>query len=466
MTDALKLPFAGEDQVRLLSANLEEPKWLLDDRLAALALYSELPVETNTLFTLYIDLRQARFAEIAPYMQTGNAAHVAETIPEGASGLIEIAEDRVVARALSAEARDAGMVIDTFANVLKDRPELLHEALEGGNTLPVNDKFAQFARSHNALGLLVHVPQNVALEKPIVIRWAAGEPGKGLVSRTLVDLAENASVKVLEEQLPSTAPAESAGSTQAGSAEWPTGEPQSLWWGTTEVRLAQGASLNFAGQQDFGPNTIAIVNRHSALEKDAQLSWALASVGAQIHKSRIDNRLIGRGSGVKQVEIGFGAGRQLFDATSYTRHIGQDTTGDLLSKGVFLDRARGYYKGMITIERTARGTDSFLGEFAMLMDKQARSVTIPSLEIDQPDVRRAGHASSVGPIDETQVFYLMSRGVPREVARKFIVLGFLEPVVARIPLGDAQDRLRRLLDEKWPHTAASDSDGSEDEAAA
>jgi Fe-S cluster assembly protein SufD len=56
----------------------------------------------------------------------------------------------------------------------------------------------------------------------------------------------------------------------------------------------------------------------------------------------------------------------------------------------------------------------------------------------------------VGPIDETQIFYLMSRGLSREEARKSIVLGFLEPVVARIPLGDAQDRLRQLLEDKWP----------------
>jgi Fe-S cluster assembly scaffold protein SufB len=105
---------------------------------------------------------------------------------------------------------------------------------------------------------------------------------------------------------------------------------------------------------------------------------------------------------------------------------------------------------MITIDRTAKGTDSFLGEFAMLLAKSARSVTIPSLEIDQPDVRRASHSSSVGPIDENEIFYLMSRGIPRELARKFIVLGFLEPVVARIPLEQAQERLRRLLDAKWP----------------
>ena len=442
MTDALKLPFAGEEIVRRLSADLEEPKWLLDDRLDAYRRYAELPIETNSLFTLYVDLRAARWAEIEPYRETGAAPEVSNTVPEGAAALIEVAEDRIVARGVSEQARVAGVVIDTFANVLRERPKLLREAIDGDTSLPLNDKFAQFARSHAALGLLIHVPRNVALEQPIVVRWSAGTPGKGLVSRTVISLAENASATVAEEQIPST----------PGGAE---DSPQSLWWGTAEVSLADGANLSYAGQQDFGPHTVAIINRTSTLGRDAQLRWALASVGGALHKSRIDNRLVGRGSGVSQVEIGFGAGRQLFDLTSYTRHIGADTTGDLLSKGVFLDRARGYFKGMISIERTAKGTDSFLGEFAMLLAKQARSVTIPSLEIDQPDVRRASHSSSVGPIDETEIFYLMSRGLPREVARKFIVLGFLEPVVARIPLPEAQDRLRRLLELKWPQEAAT-----------
>jgi Fe-S cluster assembly protein SufD len=112
-------------------------------------------------------------------------------------------------------------------------------------------------------------------------------------------------------------------------------------------------------------------------------------------------------------------------------------------------------KGLITIERSAIGTDSFLGEFGMNLSRAARAVAIPSLEIDQPDCRRAMHSSSVGPIDESQVFYLRSRGIPEDEARKFIVLGFLEPVVARVPLLDAQDRLRERLDEKWDAGAAS-----------
>ena len=69
--------------------------------------------------------------------------------------------------------------------------------------------------------------------------------------------------------------------------------------------------------------------------------------------------------------------------------------------------------------------------------------------------RRAAHASSVGPIDESQLFYLESRGIPPDEARKFIVLGFLEPVVARVTLASAQDTLRELLEAKWDAGAAA-----------
>ena len=163
---------------------------------------------------------------------------------------------------------------------------------------------------------------------------------------------------------------------------------------------------------------------------------------------------------MEQVEIVFGTDEQLFDLTSYTRHLGRDTTGNLLSKGALLDSARSYMKGLITIEKSAIGTDSFLGEFGMNLSKATRAVAIPSLEIDQPDCRRAAHSSSVGPIDPNQLFYLESRGIPPVEARKFIVLGFLEPVVARVPLEAAQERLRELLEGKWATGMAAGFDGT------
>jgi Fe-S cluster assembly scaffold protein SufB len=435
----LKLPFLTEENVRTRSRSLGEPGWLTDQRMAALRLVETLPAESNQLFTPYLDLRQVRFTEIDPYMQNDAGDRAVAPDLGGASALLEVDEDGVAATVLGPDAQRAGVRIESFSDLLISDPAWLRTILDA-ESLPEDDAFAQVSRAGFGLGIVVRVPSGVSLADPIVLRWRMGRPGRGLITRVVIALDDDAHATILEEHLPHDEA--SALGTEAGA--------QSLWWGSVEVRLGERASLNVASIQDYGTNTVAIVNRDARIGQDSALRWSLASVGALVHKSRIDNRLEGRGSSVHQVEIGFGSGSQLFDLTSYTRHIGRDTTGDLLSKGVFLGRSRGYIKGLIEIQRTAHGTDSFLGEFSMLLDRKARSVTIPSLEIDQPDVRRAAHSSSAGPIDETQVFYLMSRGIDRETARKFIVLGFLEPVVARVPLADAQDRLRQLLEEKWP----------------
>jgi Fe-S cluster assembly scaffold protein SufB len=345
-------------------------------------------------------------------------------------------------RVLGREATAAGVVIADLGSALASPVGALVARLEADDTLPEDDPFGQVTRALSDLDLVVAVPDGVRLEQPIVIRWRAGAAGTVSVGRTFLVLGHDASVRILEEHLPDDATAD------------PT-TTQRAWWDTVEVVLGDRAELEVAALQDFDPDVIAIVNRHATLGEDAQLRWALASLGAQLHRSRIDNHLVGRASSVHQVEIGFGRGSQLFDLTSYTRHVGTDTTGDLLSKGVFTDRSRGYIKGLIAIERSATGTDSYLGEFGMLLTKRSRSVTIPSLEIDQPNVRRAAHSSSVGPIDEAQVFYLMSRGVDRDTARRMIVLAFLEPVVARIPLPEVQDRLRGLLEARWPRAEAA-----------
>jgi Fe-S cluster assembly scaffold protein SufB len=438
----LKLPFLTEELVRTTSQSLEEPGWLLDDRLAALELVARLPAESNQLFTSYLDLRAVHFDEISPYLPAELDAGPPDAPDvEEASALIHVRDGRVVERVLSDEAQRASVFLGTFGELLRERPEILRSIIGGGASLPADDAFGQVARAGFAVGVALHVPEGVTLTRPIVIRWSAVQPGRGLISRTVVSLGNDAHATLLEEQLP-------------GDAVAADDTPQNLWWGTSEVHLGENATLDVSAIQDFSRRTIAIVNRDARMDREAKLRWSLASVGSLLHKSRIDNRLEGRGSAVHQTEVGFGAGSQHFDLTSYTRHVGQDTTGDLLSKGVFLDRSRGYIKGLIQINQTARGTDSFLGEFSMLLDRKARSVTIPSLEIDQPDVRRAAHSSSAGPIDESQVFYLMSRGIDRETARKFIVLGFLEPVVSRVPLAGAQEHLRDLLEQKWPAVAS------------
>jgi Fe-S cluster assembly scaffold protein SufB len=198
------------------------------------------------------------------------------------------------------------------------------------------------------------------------------------------------------------------------------------------------------------------VRRHE-FGASAELQIAAAQIGARLVRGRIDHQLTGNGSKVRQVEVVFAGADQLHDLTTYSLHAGEKTVGDLLAKGIFAGKARGFVKGVTTIPRSGRGTNSYLGEFGMLLSKTARSVAIPSLWIDQPDCERAAHGSSVGPIDPNQIFYLRARGLTEAEARRTIVMGYLEPVVAALPLEEEADRLREVLAAKLDAAFAAQS---------
>jgi Fe-S cluster assembly scaffold protein SufB len=434
------LPFDFLDGalVDAIAAARQEPAWLIADRRAALASFDALPVEPNQLYTPYLDLRAADLFGAAPYTASVDAS--GGEVPEDASALIEVREDGVVKLAVAPDAAELGVLVETFAQALARDPEAVRVDLEGAPGLPADDKLAQLTRAAWSQGVRLEIPARVRLERPILVRWLAGTPATALLTRTIISVGWGAEASVVEELLPS--------GPRIDCAEGET-VPQALFAGTLEVRLAREATLSVASLQEAGPRHVVLQHRHATLGEGATMRWALAQLGSRLVRSRIDNRLEGDRSSLEQVEILFGSEDQLFDLTTYTRHVGQDTTGDVLAKGALKDRARTYMKGLATIERSAIGTDSYLGEFGMNLSKQARSVAIPSLEIDQPDCRRAAHSSSVGPIDEEQVFYLESRGIPEDEARKFIVLGFLEPVVARIPVRDVQERIRARLEAKW-----------------
>jgi Fe-S cluster assembly protein SufD len=435
----LPFSFPGAALAAALGAERDEPAWLREDRLAAAEAYAGLPVETSELYTSYVDFRAADLFAARPYVRTADAPGAAGEIPDGADGIIELREDAVLRLALAPGLAERGVVLETLGAALARDAAGIRDAITN-TALPADEKLAWLSRGFWSQGIHLHVPAGVRLERPIVLRWGAGTPERALLSRTLVRLDEGAEAALVEELV-------AAGPAVDCAAGEPV--PQALFGGTTEIDLGPGAVLRFASIQDLPCSTTALQQRTARIGAGATLRFAIAQLGGRVVRSRIDNRLEGDGSEVEQVEIVFGGRDQLFDLTAYTRHVGRDTTGNLLSKAVLQHGARAYVKGLISIEKTARGTDSFLGEFGMLLDKQSRSVTIPSLEIDQPDCRRAAHASSVGPIDPAQLFYLESRGISPDEARKFITLGFLEPVVARVPLEAEQERLWALLEAKW-----------------
>jgi Fe-S cluster assembly scaffold protein SufB len=426
----LVAPFVSAETAARVSAALADPKWLADERSSALAAFADLPIESNVLYTSYVDLRSADLTDVELVMPDGRNVP-APGLPPDVAAIITVDGRGQPAVAVGGEARAAGLILESFADWARRDAAGFRSAIAREDALPADDKLAALTRALWTTGVHVELPKGGRLTQPIVVRWTV-DGGSALVARTIVELGEDAELQLVEELTSAAAP-----------------ERVGFFAGTSEARLGPGSNLSFASLQELSDRHVAVQLRTGAVGRAANLHWALAQLGSRLVRSRVDNRLEGDGSSVEQVEIVFGAQDQLFDLTSYTRHVGKDATSNLLSKAALQDSARTFLKGLVTIDKSGSGTDSFLGEYGMNLSKKARAVAIPSLEIDQPDCRRVAHSSSVGPIDESQLFYLESRGIPPDEARKFIVLGFLEPVVARVPLESARERLREALEVKW-----------------
>ncbi len=114
------------------------------------------------------------------------------------------------------------------------------------------------------------------------------------------------------------------------------------------------------------------------------------------------------------------------------RHAAPNTRSNIVIRGALKDQAKINFEGLVKIEPGAKGTNAWLAAHILLLSNQAKGRAIPSLEILENDVK-AGHATTVGKIDELQLFYLMSRGLSQEQAKKLIVEGFLQSIINKLP---------------------------------
>jgi Fe-S cluster assembly protein SufB len=176
--------------------------------------------------------------------------------------------------------------------------------------------------------------------------------------------------------------------------------------------------------------------------------WASGLLGGAYTRSRLESIMNNQGASSENIEVVFGSGTQRFDTVSNITHIGQNTSGHAISKGVVKDKARVVFKGMIRITKDAKNSRAYLAEHGMILGKEARADAIPGLEIETNEVK-ATHSASVAQINDEQIFYLMSRGMSEDEAKKLIIVGFFEPIIERIPIPEVARRIRRITDLKW-----------------
>jgi Fe-S cluster assembly protein SufD len=224
-------------------------------------------------------------------------------------------------------------------------------------------------------------------------------------------------------------------------------EAQRFSNGAVELILKPGASLQYFHLQDFARNVWHFSSQTALLDRNSTLTWLNGTLGSQTTKAFLDCKFLGPGTNANLLGFFFGDGKQHFDQHTFQNHIVGHSASDLLYKGALKDNAYSVFRGLIRVNPNAQRSDAYQANRNILLSPKAHADSIPELEIEANDVR-CTHGVTVGPIDPEQIFYLMTRAVPKIDAEKLIVEGFFDPLMQKIPLASIRNELTQAIQTK------------------
>ena len=347
---------------------------------------------------------------------------------------------------IAPELIQSGVILTDLATALTQFPQLVEEYLFQTGTPEGLLKFVALHQAHWSQGLFCYIPEGVKVPLPLKA-WGQIPGGrKAHFPHTLVVVGEGAEVTLIDERRSSPgAPlplAEAAPLTPPGAQETPSFSDEMV-----EIVLKAGSNARYIHLQRWAAPVVELFSQRVILEREAQFLNLNVGLGGSLLKANLETVLEGPGARAELFGIAFGSGRQHFDFHTLQDHKAPTTTSDLLYKSALKDQSKMIYTGLIRIRKQAQKSDAYQANRNLLLSQGAKADSIPMLEIEADDVR-CTHGVAVGPVDEEQAFYLMSRGIPPAQAEHVIVEGFFEQVLNKIPVESVREQVRSDIGER------------------
>jgi len=261
--------------------------------------------------------------------------------------------------------------------------------------------------------IFIRVPKGTVLTEPITLEHRLTESGVATFPRLIIEAGEDSEFSVVE---------------RFSSDD----DIAALTVPSVELRIAQSARVKYLSINELGKKSWMIAHQRADADRDSSTLLATVSLGGDYARVRTDAVAVGIGADVRQIALYFADGTQMHDFRTMQKHSAPKTSSNLLFKGAVNDTARSVYTGLIRIDKNAKGTVAFQTNRNLTLSAGAWAESVPNLDIETNDVK-CSHASTVGPVDADQRFYLESRGIPPEVAERLIVLGFFDEVLEQLP---------------------------------
>jgi Fe-S cluster assembly protein SufD len=271
---------------------------------------------------------------------------------------------------------------------------------------------------------VIIIPANVKITTPILINSRLSSIAKA--EHIIVVGEENSHAKIIEV---------------ATSEE--TGKYKTQ---IVQIYLKQNAHLSYCTLQQQ-KKTYSFSTKRGEVKKDGSLTWIDFILGGAFTRLHLKTSLSEQGAQAEKLTGFYGSDEQLFDVKTDSFHLAPRTNSKMNAKGVLSKQSKTIYRGIVNIAKAAPGCVGYQRSDAMLIGENAKCDAVPILEVENDDVT-CSHGATLGQFDEEKLFYLLSRGLTEDEAKKVIVEGFLEPIIGAIPDNEIQNSIRNLLREK------------------
>jgi Fe-S cluster assembly protein SufB len=432
-------PGLDEAQVKQISGMKSEPAWMLAQRLRAYKHYLAKPMPIWANMDL---LGQIKFDSIFYYLKpTQKSAdtwaevpsEIKETfdrlgIPEAErkflAGVSAQFESESVYHSMSETLQKQGVIFLDMDTGLKEQPEIVKRYF--GTVIPAADnKFAALNSAVWSGGSFIYVPKGVKVALPLQAYFRINAKNMGQFERTLIIADEGSEVTYIEG---CTAPSYSS---------------DSLHSAVVELIALPHARIRYVTIQNWSKNVYNLVTKRAVAYEGATVEWLDGNLGSKLTMKYPGVYLMGRGARGEVLSVAFANDGQHQDAGAKMVHVAPDTSSVITSKSISKGTGRTTYRGLIKVHAGATNSKSTVRCDALLLNRESRSDTYPTMEIDEQRVQ-IGHEATVSKIGDEQLFYAMTRGLSEQEAMSMIVNGFIEPFVKQLPLEYAVE-LNRLV---------------------
>jgi len=396
----------SEETIEGISAARNEPDWLLEQRLAALAALDklDLPDVIQTPGRRWTDLESLDFEALVD--------------PDNQSDTTERSDAE-------------GATVLSFEDALEEHEDLVREHF-GSIVDPERNYLTALSAALFTTGTVVYVPEGVDAAD-VTIR--AEMNSRSLFSHTLVITEQSASATILE-------------SITSGDSAPTASEIDGRYFSNiVEVVAGENSYVQYGSLQNLDEDTYHVTLKHAETDTYATADWIEGNIGSRLTRSDVETTLAGEASESKIVGAFFGHEDQHLDVNARVWHENENTTADLVTRGVLDDIARSVYEGVQDVGEDAWNTNSYQRENTLMLSDESEADASPKLIINNHDTE-ASHSATVGQVDAEDMLYMTSRSIDPNTARNMLVEGFFVPVFEEIDVEEFRDDLSELIIER------------------